>query len=520
MKNIDENFKFVVVGGGSAGWISALYVRANYPNSQITLIQSSEIGILGAGEGTTPHIIDLLDEINVPMSTVIKEAKGVLKSGIKFSNWNGDRTHYYHSFMDNPDLDHTLLTELKSTKFPLLDLETIANRESLDTIGFNAIASENNCVRFSPNSDITNKDLDPVLHFNRLGRTALHFDANLLAECFEKIGRSRNIKVIDGIVTDFTTDHNGYITSVNIGTDKINCDFVFDCSGFKRLILEKLYNTPWKSYKEHLPAKRAMPFFIPNNSNIIPPYTDSTAMKWGWMWKIPVQGRYGCGYVYDSDRVSDEDAKLELDNEIGFEVEVPRLIDFEPGRLDKIYEKNCLAIGLSAGFIEPLEATSIWTSLMMLTSWMENPTAITHNDQTARDVVNKRHCDMNDNTLGFVYFHYITKRDDTKFWSDFTKDNKIPDSLEKLIEEAKHTIPSYDMFSDIGLDFAAKSFLACGNGQRFFNPEYARKLFNSHYQGRRKEEYDLLKYQYFKNINLNLSTLIDHYSFIEYMKEN
>ena len=83
-----------------------------------------------------------------------------------------------------------------------------------------------------------------------------------------------------------------------------------------------------------------MPFFIPNNSNIIPPYTDSTAMKWGWMWKIPVQGRYGCGYVYDSDRVSDEDAKLELDNEIGFEVEVPRLIDFEPGRLEKIYEKN------------------------------------------------------------------------------------------------------------------------------------------------------------------------------------
>jgi tryptophan halogenase len=520
MKHIDKNFKFVIVGGGSAGWISALFVRANFPDSQITVIQSSEIGILGAGEGTTPHIIDFLDEIDVPVSRLIKDAKAVLKSGIKFSNWNGDRKYYYHSFMDNPELDHTIFSELKHTRFPMLDLEVIANGGSLDDIGFNSAASDRNCVRFVPNPTATNKDLDPILHFTRLGRTALHFDANLLATCLENIGRSRNINVIDGIVDNFTIDDTGNITSVNINSKKIECDFVFDCSGFKRLVIGNLYKTPWKSYKEYLPAKRAMPFFIPNNSQIIPPYTDSTAMKWGWMWKIPVQGRFGCGYVYDSDRISDDDAKAELDQEIGIEVDVPRLLNFEPGRYEKIYEKNCLAIGLSSGFIEPLEATSIWTSLMMLNAWIENPAAITHNDQTARDKVNKRHADMNDNTLGFVYFHYITKRDDTDFWKNFTKDNKIPESLHKLLEESKHTIPSYDMFSNIGLDWAAKSFLACGNGQKFFNPDHAKKIFDSYYQGRRKEDYDLLKYQYFRNINLNLATLIDHYSFIEYMKAN
>jgi tryptophan halogenase len=520
MKNIDQNFKFVIVGGGSAGWISALFVRANFPNSKITVIQSSEIGILGAGEGTTPHIIDYLDEIGVPISRLVKEAKAVLKSGIKFSNWNGDRKYYYHSFMDIPDLDHTIASELNHTRYPLLDLEVIANRGSLDDIGFNALASDRNCVRFVPNADATNKDLDPILHFTRLGRTSLHFDANLLAECLEGIGKERNIEVIDGIVSDFTLDNNGNIVTVNIGERQIKSDFVFDCSGFKRLIIGNLYKTPWKSYKDYLPAKRAMPFFIPNNSQVIPPYTDSTAMKWGWMWKIPVQGRFGCGYVYDSDRVTDDEAKLELDQEIGFEVEVPRLINFEPGRYEKIYEKNCLAIGLSSGFIEPLEATSIWTSLMMLNAWIENPSAITHDDELARDKVNKRHTDMNDNTLGFVYFHYITKREDTDFWKKFTVDNKIPESLQKLIEESNHTIPSYDMFSNIGLDWAAKSFLACGNGQKFFNPEHAKKLFESFYNGRRKDEYDLLKYQYFKNLNLNLPLVTDHYSFIEYLRNN
>jgi tryptophan halogenase len=520
MNYIDKNFKFVIVGGGSAGWISALFVRANFPDSQITVIQSSEIGILGAGEGTTPHIIDFLDEIDVPVSRLIKDAKAVLKSGIKFSNWNGDKKYYYHSFMDNLELDHTIFSELKHTRFPMLDLEVIANGGSLDDIGFNSAASDRNCVRFVPNTDANAKTLDPILHFTRLGRTALHFDANLLANCLENIGRERNIDVINGVINNFTTADTGHITSVNINSTKIECDFVFDCSGFSRLIIGNLYKTKWKSYKEYLPAKRAMPFFIPNNSQIIPPYTDSTAMKWGWMWKIPVQGRFGCGYVYDSDRISDEEAKAELDQEIGIEVDVPRLLNFEPGRYEKIYEKNCLAIGLSSGFIEPLEATSIWTSLMILNAWIENPSAITHDDQRARDKVNKRHSDMNDNTLGFVYFHYITKRDDTEFWKNFTIDNKIPESLYKLLEESKYTIPSYDMFSNIGLDWAAKSFLACGNGQKFFNPDHAKKLFESFYNGRRKEEYNLLKYQYFRNIDLTLPLLIDHYSFIEYMRNN
>jgi tryptophan halogenase len=519
-KSIDQNYNFLIIGGGSAGWISALFVRANFPDANITVIQSSEIGILGAGEGTTPHIIDYLDEVDIPVSELIKNCKATIKNGIKFSNWNGDRDFYYHPFPDNFDLDHTLISELQHTKYPLMDLEVIANNGSMNDIDFNVIASQRNCVRFTANSDASYKDLDPILHFTRLGRIALHFDANLLAQYLEKVGRTRNITVLDCKITDMIFSEQGDISAVSTEMGHVPCDFVFDCSGFQRLVIGKKFNTAWKSYKEYLPAKRAMPFFVQNDSNIIPPYTDSTAMKYGWMWKIPVQGRHGCGYVFDSDRITDDQAKEEIDKELGFEVTVPRTINFEPGRYEKIYKKNCIAIGLSAGFIEPLEATSIWTSIMMLRSWLENIGAITHNTQSCRDNVNKRFQNMNDNTLGFVYFHYITQRSDTDFWKNFTQDNKIPESLQTLIDESKYSIPSYDMFSNIGLDFAAKSFLACGSGQRFFNLDHAKKLFDSFYTGKRKMDYDAMKYRYIKNINLNLSSLIDHYSFIEYMKAN
>ena len=108
----NNDFKFVVVGGGSAGWITALFIQKQFPLNDITVIQSSEIGILGAGEGTTPHIIDFLDEIDIPVSDLVKHASATIKNGIKFSNWNGDGKHYYHAFMDNYDLDHTLISEL------------------------------------------------------------------------------------------------------------------------------------------------------------------------------------------------------------------------------------------------------------------------------------------------------------------------------------------------------------------------------------------------------------------------
>jgi tryptophan halogenase len=516
----DNSFKFVVVGGGSAGWITALFIQKQFPLSDITVIQSSEIGILGAGEGTTPHIIDFLDEIDIPVSDLVKHAKATIKNGIRFSNWSNNKDHYYHAFPDNYDLDHTLISELLHTDYPLLDLEQIANEGSLNNISFNIIASERNCVRFVPDPTASFKDLDPILHFKRLGNIALHFDANDLAAYLEKVGKSRGIKIIDDVITDIIVDDQEYIKSLICRSTTVFGDFIFDCSGFKRLIVGDFYKTLWKSYKKHLPTKRAMPFFIQNPTNIIPPYTDSVAMKYGWMWKIPVQGRYGCGYVFDSDRISDDQAKQEIDSTLGFEVDVPRVINFEPGRFEKIFVKNCMAVGLSTGFIEPLEATSIWTSIMMLRSLIKNIGAIVDRDSVSIDKINKRFSTLNDNTLGFVYFHYMTNRTDTEFWKNFTTNNTIPESILGLIEKSKSTIPSYDEFKDIGVDWGSKSFYACGIGQQFFNPDVAKKIFNSLNTGQRQADYNTIKNQYFKNLNLNLTTLIDHHSFLEYLRNN
>jgi hypothetical protein len=143
-------------------------------------------------------------------------------------------------------------------------------------------------------------------------------------------------------------------------------DFVFDCSGFHRLLIGKHFNSEWASYKEYLPVDMAVPFFIPIDEEI-PPYTEAIAMKYGWMWKIPLQNRYGCGYVFDSSLISEEDAAKEIEEYLGFVPEYPRknkgAFKFNAGGYKTPWVKNCIAIGLASNFIEPLEATSIFSSI-------------------------------------------------------------------------------------------------------------------------------------------------------------
>jgi hypothetical protein len=156
----------------------------------------------------------------------------------------------------------------------------------------------------------------------------------------------------------------------------------------------------------------------------------------------------------------------------------------------------------------------------MLQSLIKNIGAVITRDQILVDKINNRFSTLTDNTLGFVYFHYITNRSDTEFWSNFTSNNTIPDSLLPLLEHSKTTIPSYDDFKGIGEDWGLKSFYACGNGQQFFNPAFAKKIFDSLNTGQRQGEYCNIKNQYFKNLNLNLTTLIDHHSFLDYIRNN
>jgi tryptophan halogenase len=335
-------------------------------------VASSEIGILGAGEGTTPAFMEYLKEVGITETELVSNCKATLKTGIKFTNWNGDAEHYFHNFWDD--------------------------------------------------------------------KYALHFDASLLAKYLQDVAVSRGVRIIDDIVIKVLLD-SGNITTLVTPSGLVMGDFFFDCSGFKRLLIGEIYKSEWEEYD--MPCKRAIPFFLPNDNTNLPDYTESVAMKYGWIWKIPVQGRYGCGYVFDSTMTTDEEAAQEIRDYLGHDFKSPRTFNFSAGAYKQVWINNCMAVGLSSGFIEPLEATSIWIQILALRLFVEN--------RDNPEKVNNDVKELNEDILSFLYFHYLSKRTDTSFWSEFQTNNYMPEKLLNRINKTD-TQYSFNLFPDKSWD--------------------------------------------------------------------
>jgi tryptophan halogenase len=454
--------KIVVVGGGTAGWLTALFCRRNLPGVEVTLIESSEIGILGAGEGTTPHFVSFLMDLGLPLNDLFKYTSATVKNGILFTNWNGDGTSFFHPFFD----EDTLINR------PYFIGKRISQKQNLDNLIPSYFVSTYKKVKFFSN------EVSPIAH--QWGNCAVHFDARKLADYLKLKGQELGIVVIDSKVANINSGETGNIESIDLENgESIASDFVFDCTGFKRLIIGKYYQSEWVSYKESIPNNKAMPFFIPQEKDeILPPYTEAIAMKYGWVWKIPVQGRYGCGYVFDSSSATDEEIVSEINEKFG-PVEIPRSFNFEPGTFKEIWKGNCIATGLASGFIEPLEATSIWVTILTLQKFLMHITGATENNKKAKDAFNETVYRINEEILTFIYFHYITQRKDTPYWESFSATNKAPELFEK-ISRRKDYIDFDDMVDILPNSFERSSVLAVGAGGYFFTEEAGRNLMHTY----------------------------------------
>ena len=426
----------VVLGGGTAGWLTALYAKNNLPNKNITVIESDSIGILGAGEGSTPHLIDFLDGLNIPISSLIIDAKSTVKNGIKFTNWQGKgpKDSYYHPFSGQNDF--SIANNCASPYIslnPSLFLAAASEDKSIFAYDFVSNLSEKNKVPFIYNKNIVDPSQDRILDYDRLGEFSIHFDARELANLLKKIAIERGVFRVEGVIESSVQDSFGDVKKLILESgEEISCDFVFDCSGFSRFFAKKL-GLEWVSYSKYLPVNSALPFFTEIDVENIPPYTEAIAMDYGWMWKIPLQHRYGCGYVFDSSLISEESAKEEVQKFLGHAVDFSRLIKFEPGRLSTPWINNVFSLGLSASFIEPLEATSIWVSLYYMREILGSPEVMHLRDKRIAENSNKFLAEVNDNILNFVYFHYMGGREDTEFWKKFSYEN-APDGLKKYLE--------------------------------------------------------------------------------------
>lgn len=368
--NLDN---IVIVGGGTAGWLSALYLNSKFKNSKITLIESDEIGILGAGEGTTGNIVKFLNDLGISPDDMINNCEATFKTGIDFENWTEPGSVYYHP------------------------------------------------IDYKPKGD----------------GYAYHFNARLLAKYLKSLAIERGVNWIEGIVTEpILNDMNQIIGLKTIDTI-IDATFVIDCSGFKRLLIGNHYKSNWISYEEHLKVNTAIPFFLPTDSINIRTTTKSIAMKYGWMWQIPLQSRRGCGYIFDSSEISEEEAKKEIIELLGIDVEFNKPIKFKPGSYENVWIENCLAIGLSGGFLEPLEATSIMTTILQLEAFYDT----TLKKMTIKKY-NKFVNTINTQNMIFIYYHYLTNKKDTNFWKKvIDSSSELPSPLHLLIDSSYNFKP-------------------------------------------------------------------------------
>lgn len=498
----------VVVGGGTAGWMTALYTKHILPECNVTVIASEEIGVLGAGESTTPMTIDFLDILKLPLSEVIVETKASVKVAARFTGWNDTGDYYYNPFGADGDLaieslDRFYYKDFREDcrVFPI----SILNKDNQKDYDFNIKLAENNLFPFDSNK-------------NRLANFAINFDASLMAKYLKNIAiNKRGILYIDDIVEEIVNDDAGNISYILTKKNKVPVDFVFDCSGFNRLIIGKHFNTKWISYKDTLPVDKAFPFFLSHDQvgKGVVPYTNAIAMKYGWMWVTPLQHRYGCGYTFDSSYISVDEAKKEVEEYFGFEVNPPKpglFFQFEAGTYEKSWVKNCISIGLASGFIEPLEATSILSGLHNLRNI--HPDIILSASDEDINEYNYRFKKSQEEIVDFIYLHYICTRKDTDFWKNFTINNLMPNSLSEKIKKADNAELLWKDFEDTNI-FGLENYLFVIDGNGIMNyDKYIEK-----YNGKIKQE-EFLNYLRFKiNQDQALQYAIDWNAFINIAKE-
>lgn len=510
-----------IIGGGTAGWLVALYAKTVLPTKQITLIESDKVGILGAGEGSTPQLIAFLDVLQIPVSKLVKEASVTVKNGIKFTNWhnNGKEDWFYHPFVAFGNVAATQVSfERYLAGTPAVFSQATKTGDNQKDWCFITRLSEQNKVPFKTIQNEYYSTEDPILQFEKMGTFSLHFDAKKLASVLSEVGEERGIKRIEGLIESYKTDEEGYVNELVLENGKsVKTDFVFDCSGFKSFFA-KQFESEWVSVENNLTVNSAMPFFL-DMEKPIPPYTESIAMKYGWVWKIPLQDRYGCGYVFNNRMIDDEQAKAEIIEWLGYEPTWPREKSFAwtPGYLKEPWKKNVYTAGLSAGFIEPLEATSIWTTIIDWTSLLLGNVELMYlKDQKIIDDFNASWRKSQEEVVGFVYVHYMGGRTDTEFWKHYTYENAP--------ERAKHYLDINNQRAFILNDFIdhnffeidSWSYILLGHKNKSFIENH--KLFDFYNVARLFAEH---RYQNFKKLVQIVADDegITHDEFLEKMNE-
>ncbi len=463
---VEPRSSIVIVGGGSAGWMTAAALANDLGRGcKVTLIESETIGAVGVGEATIPPIKHFNRRLGIDEETFVRKTSGSFKLGIEFIDWSRKGRAYFHPFgfygaeFDTvPFYQYWMREYLAGDKTPIDDYSMAWAAAKAGKFG-------------RPSSD--KRNILSTFDY------AYHFDATLYAAFLREFAEDRGVQRVEGRVTaaDQASD-TGFIQSVRLDDGRsFDADLFIDCSGFYGLLIEKTLKTGYEDWSHWLPCDRAVAVACEKSDPTLS-HTQSTAKDAGWQWRIPLQHRTGNGYVYSSDHLEADQAEKTLLNSLdGAPLSDPKHLRFVTGRRQKFWSKNCVSIGLSAGFMEPLESTSlhlIQYGIMRLLALFPdaNMSPLLAEEYNALTIAEY------ERVRDFLILHYTaTSREDTEFWA-YCKSMSIPDRLAYKIDHFR----SHGMVvSDERELFHNPSWIAVYLGQDIF-PERAPAL-SHHRQG-------------------------------------
>ncbi|MDJ0940517.1 MAG: tryptophan 7-halogenase [Woeseiaceae bacterium] len=453
--NNDSLRSIAVIGGGSAGWMAAAALsNAVRGDCRITLVESDAIGTVGVGEATIPPIRLFNQRLGIDEHEFIRNTQGSYKLGIQFVNWGRNGHAYFHPFGPfGADFDMVPIHHF------WLKARQAGDQTPLDDYSM-AWAAASRCRFDRPMQD-------PRMVQSKFDY-AYHFDAGMYARFLRGYSEERGVTRVEGRIVDVQQNgESGFIERVTLDNGKtVEADFYLDCTGFRGLLIEDTLETGYEDWTHWLPCDRAAAVQCTHGGEFTP-YTRSTAHEAGWQWRIPLQHRIGNGYVFCSKFISEDDAaKKLLDNLDGDPITDPRVLRFTTGRRKKFWNKNCVAIGLAGGFMEPLESTSlhlIQTGITRLLALFPDRNM----DPLAVDEYNRLTQLEFETIRDFLILHYCaTERDDSELWR-YCASMEIPDTLKLKIDNFR----AYGRIVSTGIElFQNPSWLAVLIGQ-FIWPE-------------------------------------------------
>jgi tryptophan halogenase len=436
MKN--TTCKATILGGGTAGWLTALFIKRTWPSIEISVIEDPSKPPIIAGESGTTTFVDLLKYIKIDIDDFIKSVNATPKLGGRFTDWDGIGTEFVHALQTDyaPWLDGwTEFYEANSfEEISYTKLNTIMSSERDKEIYLRTIIGNK-----IPLSDaflakyFIDENKVPLLTECELPvRPMWHFESRSSAAYFKKLGLEKGVKLIEGTYVDSKLDEQGNIDSILLEDGRfVQGDWFFDCSGFARLLLNKKLGEPIIDYSDYFPARAVIAWWDkPCYCNT----TNAIAMKYGWSWNINLRHRSGNGYIYDPDHITEDQALAEAEERFGIKIEPIAKLKFQPGMARNTWKNNVVAIGLSNGFIEPLEANGVAVIIESLYALHDHWKPF-QQEQVGRERFNLRTWVVSEDIKDFLALHYRGHRRDTEFWQSHGNDKfRIPNSLQEKLD--------------------------------------------------------------------------------------